>query len=101
MGTTNRQQRSLNQRYRQTADSSEEVGRIEPRNGSPNNQTEIAMNQQQTRLPASFEAQFARVFAANEPKRIETRIYADGARITGANFRNDDTRFTTISKVSK
>jgi hypothetical protein len=59
------------------------------------------MNQQQPRLPASFEAQFARVFAANEPKRIETRIYADGARITGANFRNDDTRFTTISKVSK
>ena len=59
------------------------------------------MNQQQTRLPTSFEAQFARVFAANEPKRIETRIYADGARITGPNFRSNDNRFVAISKVLK
>ena len=41
------------------------------------------MNYQQTQA-ATLEAQFQRVFAANDkPARTVTRIYADGTRTTG------------------
>lgn len=42
------------------------------------------MNYQHTQA-ATLEAQFQRIFAANDkPARTVTRIYADGARITDA-----------------
>lgn len=62
----------------QTADSSEEVGRIEPRNGSINDKETVM---QKVKLPGAVEAQFAKLFAANDrPKRDELRVWPDGMR---------------------
>lgn len=50
---------------------------------------------------SSFEAQFHRVFAANDkPARTVTRIYADGARITGT-ARPDELPILIKSEVKK
>ncbi|MDP1594160.1 MAG: hypothetical protein Q8L80_07950 [Gallionella sp.] len=48
------------------------------------------MNTQRTKQPTSFEAQFNRVFAANDkPIRTVTRIYSDGARLVGTERPNE------------
>ncbi len=46
------------------------------------------MNQQRIQ-PASFEAQFQRIFAANDskPQRIDSRVWPDGMRTDGKTVR--------------